>query len=68
MCNGIIVGYMVFYKEFNILFDEGYLFVSINVFFVILVNFIVFIEYFVKVVVFISVGMGNESGLKIVVI
>lgn len=67
MRNGIIVGYTVFYKESNILPDEGYLSVSTNASSVTLANLTVFTEYSVKVAASTSVGMGNESGLKTVV-
>ena len=64
MRNGIIVGYTVFYRESNMLPDEGYLSVSTNASSVTLVNLTVFTEYSVKVAASTSVGMGNESEVK----
>lgn len=67
MRNGIIVGYTVFYRESDMLPDAGYLTVNTTASSVALVNLTVFTEYSVQVAAFTSVGMGNESEVKIVV-
>lgn len=67
MRNGIIVGYTVFYRESDMLPDEGYLSVNTTASSVALVNLTVFTEYSVKVAAFTSVGLGNESEVKTVV-
>lgn len=62
--NGVIRGYTVFYRETNLLPEEGYLSLNTSNSTIRFINLTVFTEYSFKVAAYTSAGQGQHSQLK----